>query len=210
MDMTREGLPVIDLVLTTRELLRMIKLSGLELDQLEPESPDAPFYSPGSAGKLSGVSGGELEATVRTLYAMAAGTEMPPSKLHRFRVQRSFREMTVKAGLSEIKIGAVSGLAKAHAVIEELKAGKKKLDILEVMACPEGCVNGGGQPIPVDEKLLRARSKAIYEMDNGSELHSAHLNQQVQEIYREYLGEPGGEKSRELLYTTFTMREVLL
>ena len=210
MEMTREGLPVIDLVLTTRELLRMIKLSGLELDQLEPEIPDEPFYSLGSAGKLPGVSGGELEATVRTLYAMAAGTEMPPSKLHRFRVQRSFREMTVKAGLSEIRIGAVSGLANAHAVIKELKAGKKKLDILEVMACPEGCVNGGGQPIPVDEKLLRARSKAIYEMDNGSELHSAHLNQQVQEIYKEYLGEPGGEKSRELLYTTFTKREVLL
>ncbi len=97
-----------------------------------------------------------------------------------------------------------------HAVIEELKAGKKKLDILEVMACPEGCINGGGQPIPVDEKLLRARSKAIYDLDNGSELQTAHQNQPVQHIYRDFLGEPGGPLSRELLYTTFFKREVLL
>jgi len=210
MEMTRSGLPVIDLVLTTRELLRMIKLSGLELDQLEPETPDIPFCSSGSAGKLSGVSGGEIEATIRTLYAQSTGTEMPPSKLHRFRVHRPFREMTVKAGRSEIRIGAVSGLANAHTVIEELKSGKTKLDLLEVMACPEGCINGGGQPIPVDEKLLRARSKAIYDMDNGSELHTAHQNQLVQDIYKDFLGEPGGKLSRELLYTTFTKREVLL
>ena len=208
--MTRAGLPVIDLVLTTRELLRMIKLSGLELEQMEPEMPDAPFYSSGSAGKLSGVAGGELEATIRTIYAQTTGKEMPSSKLHRFRVHKSFREMTVKAGLSEIRIGTVSGLANAHALIEELKTGKRKLDMLEVMACPEGCINGGGQPIPVDEKLLRARSKAIYDMDNGSELHTAHDNPLVQDIYMDFLGEPGGELSRELLYTTFTKREVLL
>ena len=210
MEMTRAGLPVIDLVLTTRELLRMIKLSGLELDQLEPELPDAPFCSLGSAGKLSGIAGGEVEATIRTLYAQSAGTEMPPSKLHRFRVHRSYREMSVKAGSSEIRIGAVSGLANVHAVIEELKAGKKKLDILEVMACPEGCINGGGQPIPADEKLLRARSRAVYDLDNGSELHTAHQNQPVQDIYRELLGAPGGPLSRELFYTTFVKREVLL
>ncbi len=99
MEMTRAGLPVIDLVLTTRELLRMIKLSGLELDQLEPELPDAPFCSLGSAGRLSGIAGGEVEATIRTLYAQSAGTELTPSKLHRFRVQKSYREMSVKARL---------------------------------------------------------------------------------------------------------------
>jgi iron only hydrogenase large subunit-like protein len=107
-------------------------------------------------------------------------------------------------------MGTVSGLANAVALIEELLAGKRKLDFLEVMACPEGCINGGGQPIPVDEKLLRTRSKSIYELDNGSDLNTAHGNQAVQEIYNDFLGEPGGELSQELLFTSFTKRMVLL
>ena len=209
-EMTREGVPVIDLVLTTRELARMIKLSGLDLDQLEPELPDAPFFSSCSAGKLTGVAGGEAEATVRTLYHQACGKEIQPSKLHRFRVHKSYREMCIKAGSREIRMGCVSGLAEAAELLEELKAGKRTLDLLEVMACPDGCVNGGGQPIPADEGILRARSKAIYDLDNGSELHVAHENSPMKEIYRETLGEAGGQKSIDLLHTGFTKREVLL
>jgi iron-only hydrogenase group A len=209
-EMTREGIPVIDLVLTTRELARMIKLSGLDLEQLDPELPDAPFYSTCSAGKLSAVAGGEAEATVRTLYHKATGKEILPSKLHRFRIHKSFREMTVTAGNREIRMGTVSGLTQAVALLEEIKSGKRKLDLLEVMACPDGCINGGGQPIPVDERVIRARSKAIYDLDNGSSSHSAHENRLLQEIYRDCLGEPGGKLSRELLYTSFTKREALL
>jgi iron-only hydrogenase group A len=209
-EMTKAGIPVIDLVLTTRELVRMIKLSGLDLEQLLPELPDAPFFSPGSAGKLTGVVGGEIEATIRTIYKQITGENMPPSRLHRFRIHKSFREMSVKVGEKEIKIGTVSGLANAAALIEELKAGKRKLDFLEVMACPDGCVNGGGQPVPVDEKLLRIRSKAIYDLDNSCELHSAQDNQVLQDLYRQFLGEPGGKLSQELLYTNYSKREVLL
>ena len=209
-EMTRAGIPVIDLVLTTRELVRMIKLSGLDLERLEPELPDAPFYSTSSAGKLCGVAGGEAEATVRTIYEQITGTRMPSSKLHRFRIHKPYREMTVKAGKSEIRMGTVSGLANAKALIEELQAGKKKLDFLEVMACPDGCINGGGQPIHAEEKLIRTRSKAIYDMDNGSKLHTAHDNPLVQEVYRDYLKEAGGALSQELFYTTYMKREVLL
>ncbi|MCK5065910.1 MAG: (2Fe-2S)-binding protein [Bacteroidales bacterium] len=209
-EMTRDGVPVIDLVLTTRELARMIKLSGLDLEQLKPELPDAPFYSPGTAGKLTGVAGGEVEATVRTIYNKATGKEILPSKLHRFRIHKSFREMTIKAGKREIRIGTVSGLANAVALIQEIKSGKRKLDLLEVMACPDGCINGGGQPITVDNRVIRTRTKAIYELDNGSSIHAAHENQSLQEFYHDCLGEPGGKLSRELLYTTFAKREVLL
>ncbi len=209
-EMTRAGIPVIDLVLTTRELARMIKLSGLDLDRLEPELPDAPFYSTGSAGKLCGVAGGEAEATIRTIYAQISGNEMPVSKLHRFRIHKPYREMIVKAGKTEIKMGTVSGLANAVSLIEELKAGKRKLDFLEVMACPDGCINGGGQPIPADEKLIRARTKAIYDMDNGSKEHTAHSNVLAQEIYRDLLKEVGGLLSQDLFYTTYSKREVLL
>jgi iron-only hydrogenase group A len=208
-EMTREGIPVIDQVLTTRELARMIKLSGLDLEHLEPEKPDAPFYSTDSAGKLTGVAGGETEATVRTIFFQITGNEISPSKLHRFRIHKSFREMTARVGETEIRIGAVSGLANTATLIEELMAGKRRLDFLEVMACPEGCINGGGQPIPTDEKLLRIRSKAIYDLDNGSNLNSAHGNQMVKDIYTEFLEQPGRERSRELFYTSFAKREFL-
>lgn len=209
-EMTRSGSQVIDLVLTTRELARLIKLSGLDLDQLEPEKPDTPFYSSGSAGKLTGVAGGEVEATMRTLYGKLAGRELPPTKLHRFRIHKSFREMAVKIGDREIVMGTVSGLSNAVTLLNEIKKGKRRIDLLEVMACPDGCVNGGGQPLPVNDKVIRTRTKAVYDMDNGSNLHTAHQSPPVQKIYEEMLGEPGGEKSQDLLYTTFTKREVLL
>jgi iron only hydrogenase large subunit-like protein len=208
-EMTRAGLPVIDLVLTTRELARMIKLSGLDMEQLEPQLPDAPFCSQGSAGKLCDVAGGEAEATVRTLYHQFTGEDLSPSKLHRFRIHKSFREMTVKAGESEIRMATVSGLSTAVNMLGELRKGRKTMDILEVMACPDGCINGGGQPIPAGELLVRARAKAIYDLDNMSKLHTAHACKFVQEIYRDLLEEPGSDKSRELFYTTFSEREVL-
>lgn len=209
-EMTNSGIPVIDLVLTTRELARLIKLSGLDLARLEPEQPDAPFYSPGSAGKLCGVAGGEVEATIRSLYANLSGKELPPAKLHRFRIHKSFREMGIKVGDKEVCMATVSGLSNAVELLKEIKIGKRKIDLLEVMACPDGCINGGGQPRPVDEKVLRNRSKAVYDIDNSSNLHTAHQSPSIQLIYKEVLGEPGGEKSQEMLYTSFTKREVLL
>jgi NADH-quinone oxidoreductase subunit G/NADP-reducing hydrogenase subunit HndD len=209
-EMTRGGLPVIDLVLTTRELARMIKMSGLDLDQLEPEPPDAPFCSRSSAGKLCAAAGGEAEATMRTVYARLSGKDLPPSRLHRFRIQKSYREMTVQTGKTELRMGAVSGLARAAEVIEELKAGKRKLDFLELMACPDGCVNGGGQAVPVTEKHIRSRTKAIYDMDNGSEVHTAHGCRFVREAYRDLIGDPGGQLSRKLFYMTYSKKEALL
>ncbi len=209
-EMTESGIPVVDLVLTTRELARLIKLSGLDLDQLEPESPDAPFYSAGSAGHLTGVAGGEVEATMRTLYGTITGSDLTPAKLHRFRIHKPYREMAIKAGDTEIKFGIVSGLSNVVNILAEIKAGRKKLDILEVMACPNGCINGGGQPLPADDKLIRARLKAVYDMDNGSKLHAPNRNPAVDKVYHDLLGEPGGELSRSLFYTTFSKREVLL
>ena len=209
-EMTRSGIPVVDVVITTRELARLIKLSGLDLEQLEPESSDAPFYSDSSAGFLTGVAGGESEATLRTLYNQMTGKELEPARLHRFRIQKHYREMTVKAGDMEVRVGCVSGLSNAVDLLEELKTGKRKLDFLEVMACPDGCINGGGQPLSSDDKIIRTRSKAVYEHDNGSTLHTAHMNPAIDRIYDEFLTEPGSQLSKDTLYTTFTKREVLL
>ena len=209
-EMTRAGLPVIDLVLTTRELARMIKLSGLDLDRLEPEPPDAPFFSTSSGGKLSAVAGGEAEATVRAIFARSIGNELPPSRLHRFRIHKSYREMTVKEGEEEIRMGTVSGLANAARLLKELQSGKRKLDILEIMACPDGCVNGGGQAIPSDEEHLRSRTRAVYDMDNGSKVHGTHRCSNVQQVYEKQLNLPGGKPSMELFCTSHSKRETLL
>lgn len=208
-EMAPSGVPVIDLVITTRELARLIKLSGLDLEQLEPESSDAPFFTKSTAGFLTGVAGGESEATVRTLYNQMTGKELDPGKLHRFRIHKRYREMTVKAGDREIKVGCVSGLSNAVELLEELKSGKRKLDLLEVMACPDGCINGGGQPLSSDERIIRTRSKAVYENDNGGILHTAHNNPQIERICNEFLTEPGSLVSKENLHTTFTNRQVL-
>ena len=118
--------------------------------------------------------------------------------------------MTVKAGAREIRIASVSGLSNALDLISEIKEGKRKIDFLEVMACPGGCTNGGGQPLPANEGILRTRSKAVYDMDNSASIQKAHHNPVVQKIYKDLLGEPGSELSRDLLYTTFTKRDVLL
>ena len=121
-----------------------------------------------------------------------------------------FREMGLKIGDTEVNMATVSGLSNAVALINEIKRGKRKINLLEVMACPGGCVNGGGQPIPVDERVLRTRTKAIYDMDNGSNLHSAHGNPSLQEFCHDYLGKPGSKESRDLLFTVYTKRKVLL
>lgn len=208
-EMTRSGLPVIDYAITTRELARLIRLSGLDLDQLEAVSGDLPLRIAGSAGNLSGVAGGEVEATWRTLHQVLSGKDIQPSKMHRFRINKPYREMTVKAGKHEVRIAAVNGLSNTVELLKEILAGKKEIDILEVMACPGGCINGGGQPLPTNEGLVRIRSKAVFDMDNGARIHSAHQNPIVQRIYKELLGKPGSDVARDLFHTTFTEREVL-
>ena len=208
-ELNRSGMQVVDLVLTTRELARLIRLSGLDLEQLVAEPSDEPFQTHGTAGKLTGVAGGEVEATMRTIYHMSAGTDIAPAKLHRFRINKPYREMIVKAGKREIRMALVSGLANAVTLLEEIRSGKSTLDIVEVMACPGGCVNGGGQPLPVDENLIRTRSRAVYDMDNGGTVQTVHHNPDVKRIYDEVLGEPGGKMSREHLFTVFAKREVL-
>lgn len=208
-ELTRAHLPVIDLVLTTRELARMIKLSGLDLDRLEPELPDAPFFSKSSGGKLGAVAGGEAEATVRAIFAQRSGKELPASRLHRFRIHKSYREMTIRTGEEDIRVGTVSGLANAVRIIEELRTGKRRLDILEIMACPDGCVNGGGQAIPTDEKGIRSRTRAVYDMDNGSKLHTTHRCTNVQRVYGEQLDGPWGKLSQELFFTSHSRKETL-
>ena len=202
--LTPGGEPVIDFVLTVRELAKMIRLSGLDLEKLSSEENSISRMVAGTAGRLSATAGGEAECTIRSIYSQETGRELDPSKLQRFRIRKKFREATLDTGKGSLAIGAVSGLSEAITVIEEIRAGRIRLDLLEVMACPEGCINGGGQPLRAGEDAIRSRTRAVYEMDNSAEIRTAHHSPAAGRLYEDFLGETGGKKSRSLFYNTFT------
>jgi NADH-quinone oxidoreductase subunit G/NADP-reducing hydrogenase subunit HndD len=194
--------PAIDFVLTTREVAKMIRLSGLDLEKLPSGDNGIPGMVAGTAGRLTAVAGGEAECTVRSIFHRETGREMDPSKLQRFRIRKAFREAVVDTSGSPLRIGAVSGLSEAAAVIEGIRAGRIQLDLLEVMACPEGCINGGGQPLRAGEDTVRSRTRAVYEMDNSAEVRTAYYNPEAGRLYEDFLGEPGGKESRKLFFST--------
>ena len=209
-EMTQKGIPDIDLVLTLRELIRMIKLHGIDLEHLEAGQPDEPMASFSSAGKLGSVGGGSLEALLRTVFYKMSGKELDNMRLSKLRTHRVLKEMNLKLGKQDLKIAAVSGIAEAVKLLEQVKAGKKELHLIEIMACPHGCVNGGGQPIRHDEHLIRNRIKTIYDFDSKGIVKVAHGNTQLDKAYEEFYEKTGSEISRNFLCTSFSHKEVLL
>ena len=209
-EMTQKGVPDIDTVLTTRELSRLIKLHGIEIDNLEPESADEPMDATSSTGKLSGVSGGVLEGILRTVYFKITGIEIENGKLSKLRSSRFIREAQLNVGNKEIRVVAVSGMANTIKVLEDVKTGRKQYEIIEIMACQGGCISGGGQPIRTNETAIKARIKSIYDFDSKGIINAAHKNPQVLNVYSDFLENPMSEKSRKLIHTTYTPREVLL
>ena len=208
-EMARDGLPDVDAVLTTRELARFIKMRGLDLDTLEPDTADSPLGKRSSAGKLFGVSGGVMEAAIRTAHRLITGEEMAKPRLRQLRGLKGVKHAKVKIDGLELGVAVVSGLSNAAALLDEVRNGRDDLHFIEVMTCPGGCIGGGGQPLGVDAGALRARMKALYEIDRDDELRASHLNPEIQQIYAEYLGEPLGEKSHHLLHTQYSAREVV-
>ncbi len=174
----------IDFVLTTRELAKMIRLGGLDTENLSPEEEELPGIPAGTAGRLTAAAGGEAECTARSIYFRETGREMDPSRFQRFRIRRNYRETTLETDKGPLVFGAVSGLAEAVKVLDEIREGKLRLDFLEVMACPEGCVNGGGQPLRSAGDPVRARTRAIYDLDNSAEVRAAHHNPEATRLYK--------------------------
>ncbi len=206
-EMTRKGIPDIDAVLTTRELVRLIRLHGIDMDHLNPEPSDEPMGAMSSAGKLFGVGGGPLEALLRTVYYKLTGEELTNLRMLKLRSSRTIKEMSLKIGKKELSIVAVSGMAEVVKFLAEVKSGRKKPDIIEIMACPLGCVNGGGQPVRPDESTIRNRVKALYDADNKEMIKVAHKNPQILRVYDELLEAPGSRKCIEMLHTTHTHKE---
>lgn len=206
-EMMHEGLVDVDAVITTRELARIIRLRGLDLANMTPVEADNPFGERSSSGKLFGASGGVMEAAVRTAHFMVTGKELKMPRLQAVRGLDGIKEAKIDVGGIEVGVAAVSGLANARKLVEDIKAGRKDIHFIEFMACPGGCINGGGQPIRADHDAVKARMQALYNIDKDAPVRYAHDNEHLKKLYDEFLGEPLSERSHELLHTTYGRRQ---
>lgn len=209
-EMGRDFVPDVDFVLTTRELAELFRITGVDPAAVEPETADTPFGERSSAGKLFGASGGVMEAALRSAVFLLTGEEMKDYTIQALRGMEGSKELRVRVGDLEVGAAVVSSLGQARRLMEELKAGRSDLHFIEVMTCPGGCINGGGQPIGADREAVKARMGALYQIDSADRLRVSHKNEWVQRLYKEFLGKPLGHKSHELLHTRYAKREVLL
>ncbi len=204
------GAQDIDASLTTRELARMIKQAGIDFANLPDEEFDQPFGEATGAGVIFGTTGGVMEAAIRTVYEILEKKPLDDLNVTAVRGLDGVKEATLKIAGKDVKVAVVHGTKNARTILEKVKAGEK-YDFIEIMACPGGCINGGGQPIvdsktqaTVDVKALRA--KALYTEDERATLRKSHENPYVQMLYKEYFGEPCSHKAHELLHTHYQKR----
>lgn len=190
----------VDAVITTRELIKMIHILGIDFNTLEPEPTDTAFSMRSSAGMLFGISGGALEGLLRTIGFNITGQEISPLKNNDLRGLKTRKETRVKIGKQIFNAVAVSGLANAKLLLDDIESGRSDYQIVEVMACPFGCINGGGQRIGSDEKNLKSRMKSIYDVDDEEMVRTAHKNPIINDIYEKFLSKPNSSRNREFLH----------
>ncbi|MCK5028059.1 MAG: [FeFe] hydrogenase, group A [Bacteroidales bacterium] len=207
-EMTHKGVSDIDVVITTRELVKLIHLYGIDMQSLDEEMPDPPFNTRSSVGKMVSVTGGLSEGIVRTLSYHLNGKELSNLKIPKLRGFKDQKAAIVKMANKQVLFAAANGLKHAEELIKEIREGKSNYHYIEIMACPNGCINGGGQPFNNDEKILKNRLKAIYDLDEKEAINVAHKNSNVIELYNEFLGEPLSKKCRKLLHTKYTQRDI--
>ena len=206
-----DGIPDVDVAINTRELARMIHRSGLRFNDLPDEDFDPAMGQATGAGHIFGATGGVMEAALRTAVETLTGEKVEPVEFTQVRGTDAIKEAEYQVAGLTLRVCVVSGTANAGKVLDMVRSGEKQYDMIEVMACPGGCVNGGGQPIqpaPVrnftDIRALRA--KALYDQDEASVLRRSHENPLVQQVYAEFLGEPGSEKAHHILHTSYAPR----
>jgi NADH-quinone oxidoreductase subunit G/NADP-reducing hydrogenase subunit HndD len=209
-EMTSGYVPDVDYVLTTRELGQLLRMHGVSLEAMSPENPDTPFGERSSAGKIFGASGGVMEAAIRTAHFLLTNREIGELKIQALRGMKGCKELTAKIDSLTVNAVVVSGLGNARKILDALRAGRKDLHFIEVMTCPGGCINGGGQPLRADPEAVRARMETLYQIDHEAPLRVSHKNEWVQRLYNEFLGKPLSEKSHHLLHTCYSPREVLV
>ena len=197
----------VDYVLTTRELAQMIKMAGIDMTSLEERDFDRLMGVSSGAADIFGASGGVMEAALRTAYELITGDELEKLDFEVVRGTSGIKEAEVQIGELKLKAAVANGLANVRKLMEKIKSGEE-YHFVELMACPGGCLGGGGQPIPTNDEVREQRLKAIYEIDRNKELRKSHENPYIKKLYDEYLGEPGSHKAHELLHTHYIPRGV--
>lgn len=200
-EFTSNNVKDVDYVLTVRELGHLIKNMNIDFTQLENDNYDPALGVTSGSGVIFGTAGGVTEAALRTANYFLTGKSLPKLEIKEVRGTKGIQEAEVKVGDRKIKVALVSGLANAREIAELVLRGKTDYDFIEVMACPGGCIGGGGQPWPVSDTTRKARIKSIYLNDRDLEVRESHKNPIVQEIYREFLYKPGSRKAEKLLHT---------
>ena len=211
-EMMEDNLYDVDNVITTRELARMIKQANIEFEKLEDSNFDSPMGEASGAGAIFGTTGGVMEAALRTAQDTLTGKDLPKIDFEQVRGGDGIKRATINIAGKDINVVAASGLANAKTILEEIKSGKANYQFVEIMACPGGCIMGGGQPIKsskvraeVDVRKLRA--DALYTIDEKSIVRKSHENPVMKKLYKDFLEKPGSEIAERLLHTTYTKRE---
>lgn len=207
-----EGLDDVDSVITTRELARMIKQAHIEFTGLEDAGFDDPMGEATGAAAIFGTTGGVMEAALRTVAEKVTGKSFDKIEYEAVRGEQGIKRAALDIGGKEVKIVVASGLKNAQIIMDEIKEGKADYQFVEIMACPGGCVMGGGQPIRSSKEratidIRSKRANALYTIDEKSTIRKSHENPVLQKIYEDYLGEPGGHRAHELLHTSYVARE---
>ena len=206
-EFTTLGIPDVDLVLTTQELAQMIREAGIDYTSLPETPPDRPFGFVTGAGVIFGVTGGVSEAVLRLAHERLTDTELKNAAFTEVRGYSGMRSWELELDQGTLRLGVVHGLANAKAILDDLRAGKVYFDLVEVMACPGGCIGGGGQPITnVNGPVRQERGAGLYQDDVVTAVHKSQQNRDVLNIYADWLDKPGSPMAHEFLHTTYRKR----
>lgn len=213
-DQAAAGVPDVDITITTRELARLIEKEGIIFSELPDEEPDSPLGSGTGAAVIFGATGGVMEAALRTaVWKLTGENNDSPIEFKEVRGVEGIKEASYNVGGKEVKVAVASGLANAKALLKRIRAGEAKYDFIEIMACPGGCVNGGGQIIqPASVKnfidIRAERAKVLYGIDEAETLRRSHENPDIQALYKEFFGEPNSHKAHEVLHTSYEAQKL--
>lgn len=196
----------VDWVLTTREFIKMVKAANIDLKKIKPAKFDSPLGQASGAGAIYGAAGGVMESAIRTFADIFHGQKLNRLDYQEFRGMAGIKKATLNIGGKEIKIAIATGLVNAEKIIDEIKKGEK-YHYIEVMACPGGCVGGGGQPKPASLEIINKRREALYKIDANLPIRKAHENPVLRQVYKEFLGCAGSELAQKYLHTNYNVRQ---
>ena len=206
-ELSEENMADVDAVLTTRELVRFFKVAGIEFGDLPEGYFDNPLGESTGAAAIFGTSGGVMEAALRTAYFKISGKELENLDLEAVRGKEGVKEATVSINGLDVNVAVVNGIGNVKKILDDVQNGTSKYHFIEVMTCPGGCINGGGQPIHQIADKIQKRMKALYQIDSKMKLRRSHDNELVKVLYKEFFIEPNSHKAHEILHTEYFDRK---